>query len=190
MTFHSATGACSTRRSPTRLPSTPARASRCSGKVEEFGENYVLPGSGTTRIQIRRDVHWEYFYDDFGSALIRVYRRLARLRGRCRALRSRNSFYFNDNSNLAVRAIAYSRRAGATATEPEQVVMVFLNFSDSDQSLTVPFPVVGTYREMLDDDIRGSTPLEISITSPGQSHTVPIPPNYGQVYVTPVLTPL
>jgi maltooligosyltrehalose trehalohydrolase len=157
---------------------------------QEFGENYVLPGSGTTRIQIRRDVHWEYFYDDYGSALIRVYRRLARLRGRCRALRSRVSFYFNDNSNLAARAIAFSRRAGATATEPEQVVMVFLNFSDFDQRLTVPFPVVGTYREMLDYDIRGSTHLEISVTSRDQSHTVSNPPNYGQIYVSPVLPPL
>ena len=157
---------------------------------QEFCENYVLTGSGTTRIQTRRDVHWEYFYDDYGAPLIRVYRRLARLRRRCRALRSRNSFYFNANSNLAGRAIAYSRRAAATTVEPEQVVMVFLNFSDSDQNLTVPFPVVGTYREMLDDDIRGSSHLEIRVASSGEPHTVTIPSNYGQVYVSPVIPPL
>jgi len=28
----------------------------------------------------RRDMHWEYFYDDFGVPLIRLYRRLAELR--------------------------------------------------------------------------------------------------------------
>ena len=157
---------------------------------QEFCENYVLPGSGTTRIQIRRDVHWDYFYDEFGFALIRVYRRMAKLRKRCRALRSRHSFYFNANSNLGARAIAYSRRADATATEPEQVAMVFLNFSDFEQSLTVPFPVAGTYREMLDDDARGPSHLDLTVASPGQSHTVKIPANYGQVYVSPVLSAL
>src|SRR5262249_8122890 len=157
---------------------------------QEFAENYVLPGSGTTRIQIRRDVHWEYFYDDIGAALIRVYRRLGRLRRACRALRSRDSFYFNANSNLNARAIAYRRRASATTTEPEQVVMVFLNFSDFAQSLSVPFPIAGTYREMLDDDTRGSNHLDIQVTSANEFHTVQIPSNYGQVYVTPVLAPL
>ena len=68
--------------------------------------------------------------------------------------------------------------------------MVFLNFSDSDQNLTVPFPVVGTYREMLDDDIRGSSHLEIRVASSGEPHTVTIPSNYGQVYVSPVIPPL
>lgn len=157
---------------------------------QEFCENYVLPGSGTSRIQIRRDVHWEYFYDEFGFALIRVYRRMARLRRRCRALRGRHSFYFNANSNLGGRAIAYSRRADATAAEPEQTVMVFLNFSDFEQSLTVPFPMAGTYREMLDDDARGSSHLDLTVTSPGESHTVKIPSNYGQVYVSPALSSL
>src|SRR5262249_38389566 len=61
------------------------------------------------------------------------------LRRACRALRSRNSFYFNQFSNVAAGAIAYRRHAPATATAPEQFAMVFLNFSDSTQRLTVPF---------------------------------------------------
>ena len=68
--------------------------------------------------------------------------------------------------------------------------MVFLNFSGSEQSLSVPFPVAGTYREMLDDDTRGGTRLEIKVTAAGQFHSVRIPSNYGQVYVTPALPPL
>jgi len=154
---------------------------------QEFGENYVLPGSGTTRIQIRRDVHWEYFYDDIGQALIRIYRRLGRLRRACRALRSRESFYFNTSSNLGGRAIAYRRRASATTTEPEQVALIFLNFSDSQRTLSVPFPVPGTYREMLDDDVRRQ---EIRVTNAGEVHDVTIPSNYGQIYITPVLAPI
>jgi maltooligosyltrehalose trehalohydrolase len=157
---------------------------------QEFGENYVLPGSGTTRIQIRRDVHWDYFYDDIGFAMIRVYRRLGRLRRACRALRSRKSFYFNQFSNVAAGAIAYRRHAPATATAPEQFAMVFLNFSDSAQRLLVPFPIAGTYREMLDDDVRGGGHSDLAISGAGQMHEVTIPSNYGQIYVTPVLPAL
>lgn len=154
---------------------------------QEFAENYVLPGSGTKRIQIRRDVHWEYFYDDIGAALIRLYRRLGRLRRACRALRSRDTFYFNENSNLSARAIVYRRRAAATASEPEQIAMVLLNFSDTEQALRVPFPIVGTYREMLDDDVHADKHDDIQVTGPDQMHEVSIPSNYGRIYVTPVL---
>jgi len=157
---------------------------------QEFAENYVLPGSGTTRIQIRRDLHWEYFYDDIGQALIRIYRRLGRLRRACRALRSRESFYFNTNSNLGGGAIAYRRRASPTATEPEQVALVFLNFSDSQRTLSVPFPIPGMYREMLDDDVRRPNHQEIQVTNAGEVHDVTIPSNYGQIFITPVLAPV
>jgi len=39
----------------------------------------------------------------------------------------------------------------------------------------------------LDDDARGTSPLEISVASAGQVHAVSIPPNYGQILVTPPL---
>jgi 1,4-alpha-glucan branching enzyme len=152
---------------------------------QEFAENYVLTGGGSTRIQVRRSMHWEYFYDDQGQPLIRVYRRLGRLRRACRALRGRQSFYFNQQSNLAGRAIAYSRRAPAAGAAPEQAAVVFLNFSDGVRTLSVPFPIAGVYREMLDDDMRGPSPLEIAVQNPGDVHAVTIPPNYGQVFVTP-----
>jgi 1,4-alpha-glucan branching enzyme len=155
---------------------------------QEFAENYVLTGGGSSRIAIRRSMHWEYFYDILGQPLIRVYRRLGRLRRACRALRGRQTFYFNQFSDLSGRAIAYSRRASATATEPEQVAMVFLNFSDSERSLSVPFPVAGVYREMLDEDVRGQSHLEITVQNPGEFHSATIPSNYGQVFVTPTLS--
>ena len=104
---------------------------------QEYGENYVLTGEGTTRIQTRRDLHWSYFYDDVGTSLIRIYRRLGRLRRSCPALRSRQSFYFNANSDLDGGAIAYQRQAPASGGATAQFVLVFLNFSDSDRSLTV-----------------------------------------------------
>ena len=157
---------------------------------QEFGENYVLPGSGTTRIQTRRDLHWSYFYDDIGAALIRIYRRLGRLRRAARALRGRESFYFNQASDLGGGAIAYRRHAPASASGPEQYAMVFLNFSDSSRTLSVPFPIAGTYREMLDDDQRGGGHDDLAISTAGQVRGVQIPPNYGRIYVTPPLPPL
>jgi hypothetical protein len=85
-------------------------------------------------------------------------------------------------------AIAYLRHAAATATELEQFAMVFLNFSDFDRKLSVPFPSAGVYREMLDDDVRGTAHLDISVANMGDFQSVKIPSNYGQVFVTPALS--
>jgi maltooligosyltrehalose trehalohydrolase len=151
---------------------------------QEIAENYVLTGSGSSRIQVRRSMHWEYFYDHAGKTLIRVYRRLGQLRRACRSLRGRQSFYFNQQANLAGRAIACSRQAPASGSAPEEAAVVFLNFSDQEQTLTVPFPVAGLYREMLDDDVRTSH-LDLTVANAGDLHAVSIPANYGQVFVTP-----
>ena len=63
--------------------------------------------------------------------------------------------------------------------------MVFLNFSDSEQTLSVPFPAAGVYRELLDDDVRRGEHREITIRNKGDFHLVTIPSNYGQIFVTP-----
>src|SRR5215831_272082 len=107
---------------------------------QEFADNYQLPGSGLARVQLRRDTHWEYFYDDSGSPLIRLYRRLGLLRRNHRCLRSRESFYYFQQSLQGNRIIAYHRRSPAQALEPEEFALVLLNFSDSAGSISVPFP--------------------------------------------------
>ena len=40
---------------------------------QEFADNYVLPDAGNGRICYRRDVHWEYYFDEFGAPLVRLY---------------------------------------------------------------------------------------------------------------------
>ncbi len=50
---------------------------------QEFADNYDLPGQGNGRICFRRDVNWEYYYDDFGVPLVRLYRNLGTLRHTC-----------------------------------------------------------------------------------------------------------
>jgi 1,4-alpha-glucan branching enzyme len=145
---------------------------------QEFAENYVLPASGDARIHFRRDVHWEYFYDDFGAPLVRLYRILGRLRHAYPALRSRESFYDNAHSRPADGIVLYQRRS-----PPRQIAMIFLNFSDEQKSVTVPFPEPGTYREMIDNDVR-SSPFDISVDKPNQPIAVDVPSNYGYVFVT------
>jgi 1,4-alpha-glucan branching enzyme len=151
---------------------------------QEFAENYTLPAAGNARIGFRRGVHWEYFYDRPGRALVRLYRVMARLRRQCRALRSRDSFYYNEHSRPGDQVIAYHRRAPATDREPEQIAMVFLNFSDHEQEIAVPFPRAGVYRERVNEDTRPpDAPMEIHVTHDGEMHRVVVPSNYGWVFI-------
>ncbi len=145
---------------------------------QEFVENYVLPASGDARVHFRRDAHWEYFYDDYGGPLVRLYRILGRLRHVYPALRSRESFYDNVHSRPADGIVVYHRRSVAA----RQIALVFVNFSDRLQSISVPFPEPGTYREMIDNDVR-SRPFDISVGDPNQSIAVDVPSNYGYIFV-------
>jgi 1,4-alpha-glucan branching enzyme len=147
---------------------------------QEFVDNYVLPSTGNGRIRFRRDVNWEYFYDDFGAPLVRLYRILGTLRHTCPALRSRESFYYNTQSRPRDQIVAYRRQSTAV----RQIALVFLNFSDRQQSLAVPFPEPGTYREMIDADVR-PTPFDLSVSSAGQSMPVEVPSNYGYIFIGP-----
>lgn len=144
---------------------------------QEFAENYILPPAGDLRIHFRRDVHWEHFYDDAGVALVRLYRRLAWLRHAVPALRSRQSHYDADTSRPGDGVVAYWRET----TQPDQHALVLLNFSDGEQSVNVRFPSEGTYREMLDDDVR-VTPFTITVND-DTPVTITVPSNYGYVFV-------
>ena len=86
---------------------------------EEICDAYNLPGDGAARINLRRDMNWQYFYDDFGSALVR-YRRAGQLRRTTRALRSRESFYYFEQSLQGTGLIAYHRHAPADGSNAEQ----------------------------------------------------------------------
>ena len=147
---------------------------------EEFAENYAVAGAGALRISFLRGMHWEYFYDEPGTALVRVYRRMGKLRRALPALRGRDFFYYNVESRPAEGVIVIRRGA------PGQVALVFLNFSDHERTLTLPAPVAGTYRELLD---RFNRPpgheLELVAVQAGTPLTVTVPSNYGCVLVSP-----
>jgi maltooligosyltrehalose trehalohydrolase len=147
---------------------------------QEFGDNYPLPDNGQARVYLRRDTHWEYFYDGYGIPLIRLYRRLGTLRRTCRALRSRDSFYYFQQSLQGTQIIAYHRHAAASGATAEQYAMVLLNFADAPGTIAVPFPKAGAWQEMLDADIRAQT---LNVANPGDVQTIVVPSNYGQVFV-------
>jgi 1,4-alpha-glucan branching enzyme len=149
---------------------------------QEFADNYALPDTGLARIHLQRDTHWEYFYDGNGQPLISLYRRLGGLRRSVRALRSRASYYYYQQSLQGTQVLIYSRHALADATDAESWALVTLNFSDADAAVNAPFPVAGTWREMLDDSLR-STPLEVVVQADGATAAIDVPSNYGQIWV-------
>ena len=149
---------------------------------EEFADNYNLPGDGFARVDLRRDTHWEYFYDDYGFPMIRLYRRLARLRRSCRSLRSRESFYYWQQSLQSSQLIAYHRHAPASLAQPEEYAMVILNFAPYADKIQVPFPKAGLWAERLDEDVP-RTPSPVSVASAGDVQRITVPSNYGCIFV-------
>ena len=146
---------------------------------QEFADNFPLPGNGLARVHLRRDVHWEYFYDEYGIPLVRVHRRLGQLRRSSRALRSRESYFYYLQSLQGTQIIAYHRHAPAAGGSAEQYAMVLVNFADSAGTISVPFPKAGTWTEMLDADVRN---LTISVAAAGAVQTITVPSNYGMIF--------
>jgi hypothetical protein len=78
--------------------------------------------------------------------------------------------------------IAYHRHAAADANNPEAYAMVLLNFGAGDATLSLPFPQAGSWREMLDDDVRPSH-YDLFVASDGASQTITVPSHYGFVFI-------
>jgi maltooligosyltrehalose trehalohydrolase len=149
---------------------------------EEFTDDYNLPDNGFARIDLRRDTHWEYFYDEFGSPLVSLYRRLAQLRRASRALRSRESFYYWQQSLQGNQLIAYHRHASADPSGAEEYAMVILNFGGAAGTIDVPFPKAGVWTEKLDASFRAA-PLTVTVASAGDAQSITVPSNYGYVFI-------
>jgi 1,4-alpha-glucan branching enzyme len=150
---------------------------------QELVENWGLPSSGVARNLFERPLHWEYFYDPAGRALVRLHRIMGSLRKSSRALRARGfSYYFADADHLRQGVIAYRREAPAAtdpatgAAVPAERLLVFLNFSDAPARVWVPFARAGRWHERID----GAAVIETS--SDDEWMEVGVPSNYGAVY--------
>lgn len=147
---------------------------------QELADNYDLPDNGMARVHLRRDMHWEFFYDQQGQPLIRLYRRLAQLRRSSWALRSTESYYYDQQSHQGTQIVAYHRHAAAAGALPDDWAMVLVNFGDSEGTITVPFPKAGAWQEMIDADVRT---LAVTVANDGDAQTIQVPSNYGMVFV-------
>jgi 1,4-alpha-glucan branching enzyme len=149
---------------------------------QEFAENWSVPSGGMGRILFSRPLHWEYFYDPQGKALIRLYRIMGALRARQRALRSRGSFfYYNDPFHQRDGIIAYRRTAGIEDGSPAEDMIVILNFSDRDVDAWIPWPLAGRWKELI-DEADGTRPL-VQAQQDNEWKPVRVPSNYGAVYL-------
>jgi maltooligosyltrehalose trehalohydrolase len=145
---------------------------------QEFADNHNLPPSGDARVHFRRNTHWEYFYDEQGNPLVRLYRILGKLRQAHPSLRSRSSYYYYQLGMTGDGVVVYKREA----KDPGEIAMVFLNFSASPRTVFLPFPEAGTYREMIDRDATLAVP-DLTVASVNQVQRVEVPSHYGRIYM-------
>jgi 1,4-alpha-glucan branching enzyme len=140
---------------------------------QEFAENWTMPdGTDPRRTLFSRPLHWEYFYDQAGKALVRLYRRLGDIRHAHRALGSRGDFYYFDDDNHRQNGLIAYRRQDADAS-----LIIVLNYSDAEQEAWIPWPRPGTWIEQID---RTS---QLQIAQAGDWASVRVPSNYGGVYL-------
>jgi pullulanase/glycogen debranching enzyme len=72
-------------------------------------------------------LHWEYFYDERGKALVRLHRIMGKLRREHPALRSRGYFYYyHDSDHLQRGVIAFRRETAPLQGNDGESVLVFL----------------------------------------------------------------
>jgi 1,4-alpha-glucan branching enzyme len=89
---------------------------------QEFGENWGVPSWGIGRNLFERPLHWEYFYDASGKALVRLHRIMGSLRRSHRALSSRGYFfYYFDQAHLQKGVVAFRRQAPASGTQSSEI---------------------------------------------------------------------
>lgn len=138
---------------------------------QEFAENWSVPGWGLGRNLFGRNLHWEYFYDERGKALIRLYRIMGSLRRRHSALHARGAFFYYDDP--------FHRRDGIIAFrrgDPGDELIVVLNFSDRDADAWIPWPSSGEWRDLIDERDR------VQVAQNGEWKPVRVASNYGAVY--------
>ena len=144
---------------------------------QEFGENWGVPTGGVGRNLFERPLHWEYFYDEAGKALVRLHRIMGRLRQSRPALGARSLFhYFNRADHLELGVIAYRRESTNPSSNRGERLLVALNFSDQAAKVWMPFPQPGEWVERIDGAVA------VTVGSGEDWKLVTVPANYGAVF--------
>ena len=152
---------------------------------QEFGENYGLPSSGFGRVRGARPLHWDYFYSPMSSVgggtvlpLTQLYRILGDIRKAHPALKGNRENSVLEVEHLDRKFLVYRRWEGT------QIVLIAINFSDSNQQVSIPFGEVGTWTDIL-KQAYGETDAHttVSVSSVSERSTVSIPSNFGRIYL-------
>ncbi len=122
---------------------------------QEFGEDYFIPESGSDRVA-PRPLRWSsHSGDTIGHGLYSLYKQLIALRTAHPSLRSAN---FSPTANEQgygvfpdIGVVIFQRFGPADDGSTERFVIV-LNYSDSDRSIDVPFPLNGVWHDMLNGE--------------------------------------
>ena len=150
---------------------------------QEFAENWGMPNRGLGRNLYARPLHWQYFYDHYGRALIRLYRIMGTLRRNLPALSSRGDFYFyNSEDYTRQHVIVFRRGAKAINHQKNELAMIIINFTDTSQEVWLTFPSQGHWQEQIDKDEPSALPT-IEVTADGEWYKVIVPSYYGCVYL-------
>jgi glycosidase len=158
---------------------------------QELGSSHYLPEDdhGMSRRVLGRPLQWKTRADPIGKALTDLHRKLAEIRGGSPALRSAAMWPDHQDSwqtrldpagfgaDLDSQVAVYHRWAALPDGSTETVVVV-LNFSDTERVLRVPFPVTGSWTDLL-ATFDGSPGWEIEIT--GSHADIPVNSHWGRV---------
>ncbi len=162
---------------------------------QEFGEEHFLPENDqdTGRRVIPRPLRWKLAGDRIGSTLTALHAALARLRTEHPSLRSEFLYpYFWPETDTgsppagigvdqAARTVVYHRWAtlppGGRALVENMVVV--LNFSDQERAVTTPFPLDGTWVDVLDGVLAPDDAWSVDVS--GFTAQIPVSSNWGRV---------
>ena len=149
---------------------------------QEFGEDYFLPQSGEGRV-IARPLNWNTKSpesgDFIGSRLFEIYQKLINIRKEYPALRSSNFFPSTNHPDgygvfLDQDVVVYHRYATLDDGTVQRFIIV-INYSDFNQSVTIPFSTNGIWRDILNDATAAVTDYRL--------FNQIISSNWGRIYV-------
>jgi 1,4-alpha-glucan branching enzyme len=150
---------------------------------QEFAENTGLATDGNVRVRAYRPIHWDYFYmpeeDSKGLTvlpLVTLYRHLGYLRHALSALRGGRTECKQEYCNSIDKVLVYRRWSSG------EVVIVGLNFSDTEQSVDIPFGELGTWRDELDAKYeKPGEAYSVTVTDRTAKMSLGLPSHFGRI---------
>jgi hypothetical protein len=152
---------------------------------QEFCEQYWFPEDGNGRV-LPRPLRWDRSEDLIGDWMREFYRKLADIRAAHPALRSQNFYpdYYDEQwthmnpQGYGVdvdKAVAIFHRWGPDARGRVERFIIAVNFSEHDQTIDIPFPANGRWKELLNG-------FDVNVSDYWLRWSV-VPSNWGRIFL-------